>query len=248
MTNQSGGFDALQGFWNGQPVTQSQSAVMPVNPFTGQLSDGGRMLADALMGATTSPADVAGRIAKHAGKMGYSVSRDASNVSASNYLNLAHEALPDGPLKVRVSDHALPPSYGRPGDFDVIAGRGGARETGIGWAETLRALATRVGLPVPSVAQSVLTRTANKEATAKAAENAAIEARRIADQTWHMKPATSDVAHQLQMLAREFPDYAEKIAPNAPNAGRFRREVAALYEAQNPGVVQWVKSIDPRTP
>ncbi len=125
MTNQSSVFDALAGFWNGNPVTQSQAAAMPADPFSGKLGENGRFLAETLMGATTSPSSIAGRIAKYAGGLGYSVSQDASKVSASNYLDLAHDALPNGPLKVRVSDHALPPSYGSPGDFDVIAGKGG---------------------------------------------------------------------------------------------------------------------------
>jgi hypothetical protein len=60
MTNQTGGFNPLVGWWNGQPVTQSQAADLPVDPFTGKLGEGARMVAEGLMGATTSP--VAGKL------------------------------------------------------------------------------------------------------------------------------------------------------------------------------------------
>lgn len=63
MTNQRGAFDPLVGWWNGQPVTQSQADALPVNPFTGKLGEGGRMAAEAVMGATTAPSVIGGKLA-----------------------------------------------------------------------------------------------------------------------------------------------------------------------------------------
>lgn len=63
MTNQTGAFDPLVGWWNGQPVTQSQAAALPVDPLSGQLNPSGRMVAESAMGATMAPTSIGGEIA-----------------------------------------------------------------------------------------------------------------------------------------------------------------------------------------
>lgn len=63
MTNQTGHFDPLVGWWNGQPVTQSQASALPVDPLSGQLNPSGRMVADAAVGASQAPASIGGKIA-----------------------------------------------------------------------------------------------------------------------------------------------------------------------------------------
>jgi len=110
-------------------------------------SEIGGMYASSLLMGTISPATIAGRLAKYADKMGYSVAREGSALSGSQYLNLSHESL-DGPLKVRISDHNLPPSYGVPGDIDVHAGT--PREESVGWSDAVKHLADRIGVSPPS--------------------------------------------------------------------------------------------------
>ena len=120
--------------------------------------DAAHQYADALVAGTSGPkpSAIAARIGNYAAKMGYNVNPSGSQISKSAYLDLSHDVLPGGSLKVRVSDHNLPPSYGPPGDFDVHAGM--PREESVDWAQAVRGLADRVGEPVPAAAQSQLTK------------------------------------------------------------------------------------------
>ena len=105
----------------------------------------------------------------HARKLGYSVDRDASKLSESKYLTLSHDKLPDQTIRVRVSGHDLPPSYGSPGDYDVDA-RGSSRAMATDWASTSRALARRVGADVLPAAKRVLGAREKEEASRRQRE------------------------------------------------------------------------------
>jgi len=99
------------------------------------------------------PISIAGRITKYAGKMGYSVDRDSSTISGSEYLYLIHDALPDVTLKIRISAHDLPSQYGSAGDYDVHAGA--SRDYSVGWKDVVKSLADRIGVSPPSAASLV---------------------------------------------------------------------------------------------
>jgi hypothetical protein len=158
---------------------------------------------------------VAQRIADHARDMDYSVLRDSSKLSGSKYVNLTHDKLPDQQLKVRVSSHDLPPSYGPPGDLDVATNErpsGG----GIHWSDAIANLASRVGADVPPIAAREITRRRNAELP-KAAP-----------------------AHSLAEIARALPTEWAKLATLKTDAQK-RKHVATMrtmmpgQEAAQPG-------------
>jgi hypothetical protein len=186
-----------------------------------------------------APRPVADRMAKHLEQMGYSVGHEGSSLSGSRYLTLNHDAVPNG-LKIRVSDHDLPPSYGRPGDYDVHSGS--ARAESVSWMDAVRDLAERIGAPVPPGVKSATTRQQNAAARAadqQAAARSAWDAQRAA------QPKTAAQV-QIDMLSQAFPELAERMKTNAPNANAARLEAARRYEQANPGTVEWVGSFDPR--
>ena len=202
-TNQTGGFDPLVGFIGQRPVTQGEAARMPFDPISGRLNESGEMLANMLMGATSAPISVPGRISKYAADLGYSVSRDASKISGSEYLALTHDKMPDATLKVRISNHDLPSKYGPPGDFDVHLGQ--PRDMSVAWHNVVDDLARRVGAPTPAPVQNILTKQRNAAAVQAAAMKAEQEARAAREAQWAMArevrgPSVSD------RLSQAFPD------------------------------------------
>ena len=179
-----------------------------------------------LVAGTSGPSNVAARIAGQAEKLGFSVSRDASKLSASKYLELTHDKLPNSDIKIRISDHDLPPSYGPPGDYDVHAGS--PRDQSVSWYDTIKSLADKIGQPPPSLAQSAITRQNNIESAQVAAEAARKQAIASA-------PAVTPAQIQRKLLDETYPG---DISPHAQRAAR--------YEAEHPGEVEWVRSYDPR--
>lgn len=113
------------------------------------------------MASKPSTYQIGDRIRKYATEMGWEVTDTArSGASGSNYLNLAR---PSGKVdkygdpimdhvKLRISDHDLPPSYKRnigEADYDVgVGGKGRADEQG-GWADAVGWLARRAGVEPP---------------------------------------------------------------------------------------------------
>ena len=145
-------------------------------------------------GGAMSAGKIAGQIEKYASHLGYGVERSGSNISGSKYLSLTHEALGE-PLKVRISDHDLPPSYGPPGDYDV--------RPVDAWQDVVKSLADRVGQPMP-----------------KASDLAAAT-----------KAAKADsFSGQMELLKKAYP---------GEFSASSMRDLAARYEADNPGKVSW---------
>lgn len=121
------------------------------------------------MASKPSTYQIGDRIRKHAVGMGWDVTDTArSQSSGSTYLNLSR---PSGNLdefgdpildhvKVRISDHDLPPSYKRTigeADFDVgVGGKDRLDEQG-GWADAVGWLARRAGVEPPKGVQRYMT-------------------------------------------------------------------------------------------
>ena len=227
MTNATP-IDPVVGSVDGRPVTQGQVSALPVNPVTGQINSSGSLAATFALGmaGATTPATIADRIAGYATKLGYDVLPSASNLSSSRYLSLQHDLLPDTMLKVRVSDHDLPPSYGSPGNYDIRPSDGSY------WADVVKSLADRVGQTVPSAVQRVLRKPQALQVPTQIPSQIA--------------PQNPELARQISLLSDAYPNMAAAIQPNAPNAGAARLAAARMYEAANPGQVDWMRSFDPR--
>jgi hypothetical protein len=176
---------------------------------------------------------VAERIADHAKDLGYGVGRDASKLSASRYLSLTHEKLPDQNLKVRVSDHDLPLSYGLPGDLDVYANERPSG-SGIHWSDAIAHLAARVGEPVPPLARREIDRRAEKEQ--QKAERESVMRR-------------TNPAYQEGVLEQTYPkEWKAAVALEGRERSDARRALASRYEQDKPGHLQWAPYLKPRAP
>jgi hypothetical protein len=173
---------------------------------------------------------IAARIADLAEDMGYSRTRDSSKLSGSEYLGLAHEKLPGTTLKVRVSDHDLPPSYGLPGDYDVY-GKGRPSGNGIHWSDAVAHLAGRVGEEPPTLAQREITRRANEEREAQERE---------------AKELRHSPGYQEGMLAKYYPEeWKSAMAMANRERSAARKALAAKYEQANPGHLAWAPYLRP---
>ena len=190
----------------------------------------GEEVAMALIGGTVASRPVPARLAEYAEKLGYSVSRDVSKVSGSEYLNLTHGKLPDQNLKVRISNHDLPPSYGTPGDFDVHVGQ--PRDLSVDWTQVVRSLAGRVGKPVPGPVAAVISRQESK-AAAQSAADVALRMR--------------SPAYQESILQQAYPkEWDAAVALSGAERSIARRTIAGEYEAANPGVFTWAPYLAPK--
>jgi hypothetical protein len=170
------------------------------------------------------------RIAEMAKDMGYATARDSSKISGSEYLGLSHDKLPDT-LKVRVSDHDLPPSYGPPGDYDVY-GKGRTTGNGIHWSDAIAHLAGRVGEKVPALAQREVTRRANEEREAQEQEAKLLR----------MNPGFQEAT-----LARKYPDeWKSALSLTGRERSDARRALAGRYEQENPGHLGWAPYLKPQ--
>jgi len=155
------------------------------------------------MASKPSTYQIGDRIRKHAADMGWEVTDTArSQASGSNYLNLSR---PSGKLdefgdpimdhvKVRISDHDLPPSYKRTmgeADFDVgVGGKDRVDEQG-GWADAVGWLARRAGVEPPKGVQRHMTPRSAAPAAAAMMEPEAV-ARALA-----ANPAALDLARRI---------------------------------------------------
>lgn len=126
-------------------------------------------------------------VADHAKKLGYDVEKRGSASSGSEYLNLS---IGDGDnfqtLKVRISDHELPPTYGLMhgyADYEIGPHDSGAVR---GWAGVVDDLAKRAGKPTPSAAKAQLTKQEKlRRSQAEARQRA--EQNRVDSQNWFEK-------------------------------------------------------------
>lgn len=134
------------------------------------------MSAAELQRPMTASNDIAERIARYAAQFGYDVERHGSASSSSQYIELAfYKEYDDGShdyetLKIRVSDHDLPPTYGALSgyaDYEV-----GPHDSGTEWDIVVADLAERTGNPLPPAVKAAQTRKAKL-----AAEWAAREAK-----------------------------------------------------------------------
>jgi hypothetical protein len=173
---------------------------------------------------------IQGLIADQASHMGYNVSKDASKLSGSKYIGLSHDKLPDTFLKVRVSDHDLPPSYGHPGDYDV-EGKGRPSGNGMHWSDAINHLAGRVGAEVPPAAKRELTRRADADK---------------AQQDKQRQEMSRSPSVQESTLSQAFPKEWAASRQMQHSAGRdARKALAAKYEAANPGKFEWAPHFKP---
>jgi len=173
---------------------------------------------------------IANRIAELAQDMGYSRQRDSSKLSGSEYLSLAHERLPGTTLKVRVSDHDLPQSYGPPGDYDVY-GKGRTSGNGIHWSDAVAHMAGRVKEEVPALAQREITRRANEEREAQ---------QREAQELRHSP------AYQEGRLEAKYPEeWKAAVAMSGRERSAARKALSARYEQEHPGHLSWAPYLKP---
>lgn len=112
---------------------------------------------------------------------GFTVQRDGSGLSASQYLTVAIHGADDealfGPEKIRVSDHALPPTYGAMNgwaDYEI----GPHDEAVSDWTRVVVRLCERAGRAAPPAVRALVTRRERAMADAKA--RAAEQAERMA--------------------------------------------------------------------
>jgi hypothetical protein len=224
--------------WESAQAAGSRAWEAAQNPQT--WVDAANAYSGALIGGTSRPTAIAGYIAKYAKNLGYEAVLDASKLSKSQYISLSHEQLPNETLKIRISDHDLPPSYGPPGDYDVHSSN--PRQESLAWYEVVKNLSDRLGVPLPRQVQAVATRASNVElnqAETLAVQKAEQAARRAAQ-------PQSAVEYQRKLLETFYPsEWAEIHKYGDANVNSKRAQLAARYEADHPGEIQWVRSISP---
>lgn len=124
--------------------------------------------------------DHAQKLERAAKAMGLSVDREGSRLSGSKYLHVSDPRDENrAPVKIRISDHALPPSYKvKHGEADLELGT--HADAAGGWAKGVRHLSKTFGRDLAGSAKSAVTRLEKDEAAARAA--AAAERERAARQ------------------------------------------------------------------
>lgn len=172
----------------------------------------------------SSTSSIADRIARYAASLGYSAAHTGSKLSESAYVEVTlwDEADADAgvSLKIRVSDHDLPPSYAAP-DIDVLATE--ARGFGVHWTAAVARLAREAGKPVPATVRGLMTRMERTAAAAEAARDAA-EA-----QTRALRAAMADRDAQVAAM---FPaEWAAAAAKGGKDGRERRRVLRRRYEA-----------------
>jgi hypothetical protein len=169
------------------------------------------------------------RIARHAEDLGFVVDRASSTLSTSQYLAARHVER-DVAVRLRISDHARPPVYGGPADFEV-GGYAGAHGC---WATAVAYLAMIARRPVPEAAARV-------PGAERQAAFLLAEAERRAQKLAEREARAQEAAMQrLLRHAQDNPGFAHtlgqarRIAEPAPRARRFRsiaRQVGVTPEA-----------------
>lgn len=183
--------------------------------------------------ATATPRVLADRIARYGERMGYSIDRGASNLSSSNYLT-ARRFSPDGteigdPFRIRISNHELPPSYGRGGDFEVrLPNATNTGHTHGDWADAVARLAEMAGVRPPPAVTRLLNQRKPELAT-QAAEQASL---RTAAQSTAQRVASALRSDPEALLAarrfvatQNMDDLYTVSTRLANSAGRFNESV-----------------------
>jgi hypothetical protein len=108
-------------------------------------------------------------IERHAKALGYNVTRDASNLSTSQYLHCytwqdAEKTEYALDLRIRVASHEQRPSYYQEQDFEV----GKVMSSNGDWRDCVKWLAEKIGKPVPASLLALEKREAEKRENRKA--------------------------------------------------------------------------------
>lgn len=222
------GISALLGgdYWTagarGIDATSATLGMLPFVPY----------IAGMAKGPTTFT--IRDRIAKNAADLGWHVDRrQASSASGSNYLTLsrptgASDSFGDpvmSTVKVRVSDHDLPPSYkGMMGAADFDVGVGGVRGDAQGdWADAVKWLADRAGVSPPASVRAAITKR-----EADAARGAQVEAANLA-RTRAIQQAAADLdARVMQAFPTE---WAAADAKSGDARREAKRALRRRFEA-----------------
>lgn len=116
---------------------------------------------------------IADNIERNLRAAGFSVGRDGSGLSSSQYITAAIYDDEGGyvfeQVKIRVSDHALPPTYGSMNgwaDYEV----GPHYEAVSDWTRVVVRLCERAGLAIPATVRALITRQASAKAKMAVAE------------------------------------------------------------------------------
>lgn len=193
------------------------------------------------MASKPSTYQIGDRIRKYATEMGWEVTDTArSGASGSNYLHLAR---PSGRVdkygdpimdhvKLRISDHDLPPSYKRnigEADYDVgISGKARADEQG-DWADAIGWLARRAGIEPRGPAKSIIAKRTAERAAADAERTARLAAEPSPDAIRAAETAARD--HAVAVL-RQRPELVDRLRQVSAMEGKqFRDKRRAISKS-----------------
>jgi hypothetical protein len=137
-------------------------------------------------------------------KMGFSVEKEGSALSDSQYLTLTHEN--EEPIKIRISDHDLPPSYsGLHGhdDYDIYSEnrRMGTDGNATDYIAVIKSIAKKVNKNIPEQEKTILDKESKE---AEDAKKRIEEFRREDEQEQEQKKADEDKI--VSFLKKNNPD------------------------------------------
>ena len=139
-------------------------------------------------------------VTRHLVAAGFSVGCDGSSLSSSQYVTAARYDEDDNEIfeqvKIRISDHALPPTYGQMNgwaDYEI----GPHMEACDDWTRIVLRLCGDAGLPVPAAVRALRTRRQKAEDTARAAR----DARNAEAAAWRATEAQRLAARQAALIA-----------------------------------------------
>lgn len=161
--------------------------------------------------------DDAGKIAKALDRMGVTYSKDSSNISNSEYINVFDEQT-GKEYKIRVSDHALPGYYSQ-ADFDVAArnattntrGESAVAHTQGSWAVAVKQVADKFNKPLPKYVENILSKDSIKQQEQAQAEQ---RYREILQSHNAAIKAKQDNAHKakLDIVKNDLAGYKAKLS------------------------------------
>ena len=215
------------------------------------------------MASKPSTYQIGDRIRKHATEMGWEVTDTArSGASGSNYLHLAR---PSGKVdkygdpimdhvKLRISDHDLPPSYKRTigeADYDVGAGSNVRADEQGDWADAIGWLARRAGIEPRGPAKSIIAKRTAERAAADAERTARLAAEPSPDAIRAAVTASRD--HAVSLL-RQRPDLIDNLRQiRALEGKQFKDKRRAISQsvaqelgiaADTPRLMEYLRFID----
>jgi hypothetical protein len=103
-------------------------------------------------------------------------------------------------------------------------------------------LADKIGMPLPGQVQAVATKASNAESN----QISALAAQKAEQEALKNAQPQSAVEYQRKLLETSYPsEWAEIHKYGDANVNVKRAQLAARYEAEHPGEIQWVRSISP---